>query len=351
MRGTRIVAVGAFLALGGATACSSIFGEDLDHAVARDPDAGSVDTTPGANDDASAVNAPSNVEGGCTACAVEDPAGREDRKTLATGGSPYASGSFSCGIKTDGTVTCWGSSESGIRAAPTGTFRYVSAGKVHACGVRTDGTIACWGAFQGSVPEGTFQSVSAGYLDYTCAVSTEGSIACWGNNAHGQSTPPAGKFTSVGAGGSHTCAVKEDGTVACWGDDTFGQATPPPGTFRAVSAGISHSCGVMTDDTVVCWGSDGEANTTLGQGRTKPPPGTFRSVSANGALYTCGVRTDGSLACWGTEKDALTEAPAGAFRSVSPAQHHACALKTDGTAVCWGENTAGESNAPAGTFL
>ena len=53
----------------------------------------------------------------------------------------------------------------------------------------------------------------------SCGVKTDGSVACWGlDNRDGQSTPPAGSFVSVSAGGSeHSCGVKTDGSVACWG--------------------------------------------------------------------------------------------------------------------------------------
>ncbi len=51
-------------------------------------------------------------------------------------------------------------------ASPSaGTFASVSAGAYHTCGVRTDGTIACWGDNdygQAAPPGGIFTSVSAG---------------------------------------------------------------------------------------------------------------------------------------------------------------------------------------------
>src|SRR3990172_7697131 len=71
----------------------------------------------------------------------------------------------------------------------------VSAGGYHTCGVRTDGTLACWGynaSGQASPPGGTFTQVSAGYYEYTCAVRTDGTLACWGWNGYGLTSPPAG---------------------------------------------------------------------------------------------------------------------------------------------------------------
>ena len=177
-----------------------------------------------------------------------------------------------------------------------GEFASVSAGGAHACGVKTDGSVACWGSNehdQATPPAGEFASVSAWYA-HTCGVQRDGSVACWGSNNYGMATPPEGKFASVSAGGSHTCGVRSDGSVACWGSNNYGMATPPEGKFASVSAVRSHTCGVRTDGSVACWGSV----------HGTPPAGEFASVSAGGSehygSHACGVRTDGSVACWGS---------------------------------------------------
>ena len=170
-------------------------------------------------------------------------------------------------------------------------FASVSAGSDHTCGVRTDGSVACWGDDeygQSTPPEGQFASVSAG-SDHTCGVRTDGSVACWGDDEYGQSTPPEGQFASVSAGQGHACGVRTDGSVACWGDDEYGRSTPPEGEFASVSAARIHTCGVRTDGSVACWGESSE-----------PPAGQFASVSA-GLGHACGVRTDGLVACWGSD--------------------------------------------------
>ena len=47
-----------------------------------------------------------------------------------------------CGVRTDGTVECWG--DEYLSQAPAGTFAAVSAGVWHTCGIRTNGTVSCW---------------------------------------------------------------------------------------------------------------------------------------------------------------------------------------------------------------
>ena len=51
-----------------------------------------------------------------------------------------ANGRYSCAVKADGTLVCWGENFSFNSTA----FRQVSAGNSHVCGVKADGTIACW---------------------------------------------------------------------------------------------------------------------------------------------------------------------------------------------------------------
>ena len=41
--------------------------------------------------------------------------------------------------------TCWGNNPDGNTDAPDGEFTAVSPGYWYTCGLRTDGTITCWG--------------------------------------------------------------------------------------------------------------------------------------------------------------------------------------------------------------
>ena len=260
-----------------------------------------------------------------------------------------------CGVKTDGTVTCWGAGTTntgfpnyGQASPPAGTFTQVSAGAVHTCGLETGGTVRCWGRDndgESSPPAGIFTQVSAGGV-HTCGLETGGTVACWGDNYDGQSSPPAGTFLQVSAGDWHTCGVETDGTVTCWGAGTtnttgypnYDQSSPPAGTFLQVSAGGLHTCGVETGGTVACWGYD------LSD-QASPPAGTFIQVSA-GYNHTCGVETGGTVSCWGSDSDGQASPPARTFTQVSAEYNHTCGVEADGTVTCWGNNVYGKATPP-----
>lgn len=99
---------------------------------------------------------------------------------------------FTCFLKLDQNITCQGENANG--QAPSlvvGPFTSVSAGGAHACGLRTTGTIVCWGAWgaadfgQTKVPAGTWKQVSAGYY-HTCGIRSDNMLVCWGDNSSGQ---------------------------------------------------------------------------------------------------------------------------------------------------------------------
>ena len=276
-----------------------------------------------------------------TARAVATPTPTMSPETPAGSFVSVSAGGFhTCGVRSDGSVACWGSDGSGQATPPAGSFVSVSAGYAHTCGVRSDGSVACWGRVifgAATPPAGSFVSVSAG-REHTCGVRSDGPVACWGNHANGQASPPAGSFVSVSAGEDHTCGVRTDGSVACWGSNDFGQATPPAGSFVSVSAGgYHHTCGVRSDGSVACWGWD------FG-GQATPPAGSFASVSADG--HTCGVRSNGSVACWGWDWEDQDTPPAGLFVSVSAGGEHTCGVRSNGSVACWGGNEDGQATPP-----
>jgi alpha-tubulin suppressor-like RCC1 family protein len=124
-------------------------------------------------------------------------------------------GNFSCAVKSDGTLWCWGANASGqlgngttapayapAEVAPLGhAVAQVSAGSEHACAVKTDGTLWCWGTNDdGQIGNGTRAMVTTPFhvaalhdvtrvragARTTCAALADGSLWCWGYNYYGQ---------------------------------------------------------------------------------------------------------------------------------------------------------------------
>jgi alpha-tubulin suppressor-like RCC1 family protein len=228
----------------------------------------------------------------------------------------------------------------------TGTWTTAAVGYYHSCGIRTDGSLWCWGA--NSVGElGTGQSSGSPVPAPVAPTMTWSSLAVSGNSA--------------------SCAIRSDGTLWCWGYDSHGalgvadglvRATPTQiGTsqWRQISMGASRTCGIQADGTLWCWGD----NSLYGLGLGNPGPclecrtpmqvgsdGDWVSV-ASGTQFTCATRTDHTLWCWGDI--AIPGFPADhshpiqigtetSWDRVVAGDSHACATRRDQTTWCWGIN-------------
>ena len=169
---------------------------------------------------------------------------------------------FSCALKDDKSVWCWGANANGElgNGSTVPTFKpekasissvaQIAAGDEHACSVKDDGSVFCWGYGQSGaignrstmdqpspVAVTTATAVaSAGESFHTCATQIDGTLLCWGENDAAQLG--AGRdepnvlapvvvnlvtIQEVALGGKHTCAVTLDGALWCWGANDVGQ--------------------------------------------------------------------------------------------------------------------------------
>jgi len=90
-----------------------------------------------------------------------------------------------CGLKSNGTITCWGENDYGQATPPTGTFKQVVANDNHTLGLRSDGTIVRWGQnyYQVSSPPGTFNQFDVNW-DQICGVRSDGTLTCLGKGGY-----------------------------------------------------------------------------------------------------------------------------------------------------------------------
>ena len=138
-----------------------------------------------------------------------------------------------CGLRPDGTVTCWGANIGGQLDVPQGRFVDVAGGGAHvrtpsgavvgpsgfSCGVRSDSTIVCWGSSLGALdpPDGEYTEVVAGW-QHACGLRVDGSITCWlGGFPVGRIQPVTvpGPFKALDESGQ-PCGLRTDNTVVCW---------------------------------------------------------------------------------------------------------------------------------------
>lgn len=234
--------------------------------------------------------------------------------SLASGGSS-ASTSFSCAVRSEGSVYCWGSGSSG-QLGQNNTASYNRAVPVLGFGPGAQLAI----------------NVVAGGTS-ACALTQHGNIMCWGNNSTGNlgrgdttaigtsSTAPnrmqdimavdlgtgrTAKFIASGIG--HVCAVLDNDTLKCWGEGTYGKlgsgnvanigdgpsemgdnlAAVSQGTGVTAlipSAGQNHTCVLMkatspaAHQKVKCFGDDSSIYRQLGLGGSTP----FGGVGDSGA--------------------------------------------------------------------
>ena len=193
--------------------------------------------------------------------------------TAATDWQSVSAGySHTCALKTDGTLWCWGANFDGQLGDNTTTARHVATQEVTAaddwrmvkagghftCGLKTDDTLWCWG-----------RNVNGRLGDNTTTT----------RHVPTQEISASIDWQTVDAGSAHTCANKTDGTLWCWGsnlngrlgDNTDTQRLEPTkeysaGNWQHVGAGDSHTCGVRAEGAILCWGSNG--NGRLGDGST-----------------------------------------------------------------------------------
>lgn len=257
---------------------------------------------------------------------------------------------YTCAVKSDGSVYCWGYNGYGNLGDNTTTNRLLP---TQVKGVANTGFLT--GISKISIG-GTQQGVA-----HTCALSTGGSVYCWGYNGYGQlgsnnttnySVPvqvlgvgAAGTLSNIrgiSAGGyhGHTCAVNTSNAVFCWGHNASGQLGDNTATNRSVpvqvvgvngsgllgsianvSTGSYHTCANSSGGDVYCWGNN--TNGQLGINSTTQYSHPRQVFSTSGAGTLTGI----------------TSVVAGGYSTTNGST---CAVSGAGALYCWGFNNSGQ---------
>lgn len=268
-----------------------------------------------------------------------------------------------CIVRKTGTVSCWGDNivgqlgdgNSGARSrTPVDVVGIsnavaVDGGATFSCAVKSDSGVACWGSnAAGQLGNGSKNSaltpvavtgltkavsISAGDV-HACAVTSDGRIWCWGNNENGQlgnnsnteslvatMIPTLDDMVAVSASSRTTCALRRNGEVYCWGANELGQlgtgaanVTPNPSpsmvggglVASAIATGRDHACALKKAGGVVCWGAGDRGQLGNGSVTTSPTPmpvdvnGSTSAVSVSaGGDQACAPQMTGKIQCWG----------------------------------------------------
>ena len=334
-------------------------------------------------------------------------------------GAPQAGGN-SLAIKTDGTLWAWGYNGIYYTLGLSNTSQYSSPVQVGtltnwadvtssyqaSLGVKTDGTLWCWGYnYRGSslpLNDGVHRSsptqvgtltnwkkVYGGYYGSYLATKTDGTLWAWGyTGPYGvlglsatsidyKSPVQVGSLTnwasiSMVGNGSQTFAIKTDGTLWAWGLNTSGQlglgdltnrSSPVQvGTlsgWSAVSQNYNYGCYAARTNTL--WSSGGglfgsKATSspiqvaTLGY-VTLPRPSISSPVQvgsltnwsevATGSNISFGKKTDGTLWAWGHNAYRQLGVDTSAIKSVVLGAGN-CVIDNNNSLYVWGHNQFGQ---------
>jgi cysteine-rich repeat protein len=286
---------------------------------------------------------------------------------------------FSCGVRGDQTLWCWGSNDHGqLGDGSTVPFRNTPvrvAGISAALQVDVAGTHACALVLQD-------ETQPTGATD----------VWCWGENGGGQvgSTDLTNQHTPVkvpdlGArvdqievGWRFSCARLEGGIVKCWGNNMYGagpwslgscsfwdnySAEPIQTDFGdalSLSIDASNGCVLQSSGDVLCWGAN--ASGERGDGTTDAScVATYVDLASPvtsivmGDHFAIALESGGDAWSWGVNEwgqlgDTTVEnrlSPVRvlnipALKRVGLGWHHGCATTTQDAAYCWGRNDEGQ---------
>ena len=108
------------------------------------------------------------------------------------------------------------------RNAAVKGYAEVQHGNLFGCGLKADGTLKCWltsewKKYLAKTPVKKFKNFALGQV-FGCGITPEDNVKCWGDDYFGAVTnQPDGKFSELRTTRLNVCAVRDDQQILCWG--------------------------------------------------------------------------------------------------------------------------------------
>jgi hypothetical protein len=162
---------------------------------------------------------------------------------------------YTCGIRTDGALLCWGAGFGPSPRQITGGVTWLTIADNGGCGLAVDSTAYCFGSGAAQRVGGTtrWKAIATSSRDPQCALALDGSVYC-GANLETKKTPPPQPLSTLGTYWSRVgadfisdvCGLNTSGDVGC------------PNGWAPANLGVKLKrfyghCAIATDDKVYCW--------------------------------------------------------------------------------------------------
>ena len=262
-------------------------------------------------------------------------------------------GNFSCVLRTNNEVKCWGNNGGGQLGLGDSTHRGGNIGDMGASLPALDLT-----------PAGQISKIDLG-INFGCALFSDGALKCWGVNGNGQlgtedlnnrgddpvemgsnlreiNLGPGRSVKDFSAGGFSVCAILDNDQLKCWGLNDAGQLgledlvdrggtilsmgvnlpyvnLGTGRTVKKVSVGDDFACAILDNDDLKCWGDN--TNGCLGLGDIVSRGGTPGDMGDNLPVVDLGTRVP---------------------VDVRAGSNHTCVLLQDLNLLCFGRNVEGQ---------
>ena len=275
-----------------------------------------------------------------------------------------ASDRYTCGLRQNGTHSCWGDGQ--LEGAADEELTALSIGTAHTCGIRRDGSPLCWGdGYETSTTDVRLDTLDALGNHTSVAISSE--VRARLRPARRRNSrlldlvrlrlprrrgagprPTRSWYPSAAEGPTSADCVRMERLSAGAAKGPARSSPRRENGSQQISSGFGYVCALREDGRAVLLGRR-PAWTGIAAGETS---GSRRSPPVWDCATSIPVLSGrtGAPSVGGADQHGQASPPENErFSSISAGGSHTCALRIDdGTAVCWGLDSEAQSSPPPG---